>query len=155
VKQHKFTNSTLHSPYVVAELLVILARLVWKCLFTLFGVVLGGFDPIYGVSSGGHIPPIPRLLQFADSTIWPPSCDKVSMIPLKGTSPGHSGSSSVLIMLVSVVVPRETLCENMVWRRRRWTWIFGIFLKYPWHDYRYLQLFDIYGFILWRTSQWY
>jgi len=50
------------------------------------------------------------------------------MIPLKGTSPGHSGSSSVLIMLVSVVVPRETLCENMVWRRRRWTWIFGIFL---------------------------
>jgi len=53
--------------------------------------------------------------------------DTVSTKPTKGTSAGHSGSNSLLSMPVSEVILRNCLDKKVRRRRRRETWIFGLF----------------------------
>ena len=67
--------------------------------------------------------------------IWPPRWDTISTNLTKVRSTGHSGSSGILLMLTSIVVP-EKLPGQKRWRRRstrrrrrRRIWIFGRF----WH----------------------
>ena len=66
--------------------------------------------------------------------IWPPRSDKISTNVTKVSSTGHSGSSGILLMLVSVVIPEKQPGQKKVWRssRRRRTWIFGRF----WHLFK-------------------
>jgi len=55
----------------------------------------------------------------------------MSTKPPKGTSAGRNGSSGVLIMSLSVIVPEKS-CGNKVWQRRRTNfWPFGIAVEWP------------------------
>jgi len=104
-----------------------IARLVWKRLFT------------------------PPKLGF--SVDFTPKWGAMSTKPPKGTSAGRNGSSSVLVMSLSVIVP-EKLRGNKVWQRR--TTHFWPF----WHrckigcDMVVCNFFHIYMFILSRTARW-
>ena len=50
---------------------------------------------------------------------------------LKTKSAGRNGSSGVLIMSLSVIVPEKS-CGNKVWQRRRTNfWPFGIAVEWP------------------------
>jgi len=54
----------------------------------------------------------------------------MSTKPPKGTSAGRNGSSGVLIMSLSVIVPEKS-CGNKVWQRRTNFWPFGIAVEWP------------------------
>ena len=84
----------------------------------------------------------------------------MSMKPQKGTSAGRNGSSGVLIMSLSVIVPEKSRgnkkCdkeekEEEEAEERHIFGLFGIAVKWPRHGC--MQLFDIYMFILSRTAR--
>jgi len=93
-----------------------------------FWVVFGGFDPL-------------------DETI--------STNLTKVSSTDHSGSSGILLMLVSIVVP-EKLPEqkNVTKKRKKKNMNFWAFLTsfYSNPGMTICNFFDVYVFILWRTA---
>ena len=65
---------------------------------------------------------------FKFARIRPPRWDTILTNLTNVSSTGHSGSSSILLMLMYVVVP-EKLPGQKRWRRSRRTWIFGRFWR--------------------------
>jgi len=53
--------------------------------------------------------------------ISPPKSGAMSTNPPRGTSSGRNGSSGLLIMSLSVIVPDESRGNKKVWQRRRTT----------------------------------
>jgi len=79
--------------------------------------------------------------------IWPLRWDTISTSLTKVPSTGHSGSSDILLILVSIVVPEKLPGQKGVTKKQKkkkkknmnFLGVFDVFLKQPRHDY--LQLF--------------
>jgi len=74
--------------------------------------------------------------------ISPPKWGAISTKPPKGTSPGRNGSSSVLIMSVSSIVPEKSRGNKKCDKEEEKRHIFGLFgITVKWPQHGCMQLF--------------
>ena len=97
-----------------------------------------------------------RLLVIKEICTWlPPGFDKRKICSqltnvAKVESTGHRGSSGVLIMLVSIVVSDKLSGQKGVTKKKKNMNFWAFLTSFKNNDY--LQLFDVYVLILWRTA---
>jgi len=95
----------------------------------------------------------PFWVVFGDLT---PGWDTILINLTKVTSTGHSGSSGILLMLVSLVVleklPGQTRCDEEEAEEHVFWAFWRLFKVTP---PRLFAIFDVHVFILWRTAHWY